>query len=255
MTSASVRRATVSFNFLREVPDAIGNLGTLRRLRLRSNKIRCLPKAFGGNLPLYGQSEDEYDPYAYKYSDYSSYSEADDGDEESSSDERKERKARGPPRTWQIGTWEPYDGVPDSKQYAGLFSLTELDLFDNRLHRLPHCIDGLSSLVKLDLSHNRLIELPDTIGALTNLVDLRIRKNKLKALPHGMGDLDAADPCDLIRWMEPGHGLCVFDRSRNPMQSPPADHFTKVRHWSALLALDCTSTIPAYTCICLCSPP
>jgi hypothetical protein len=73
-------------------------------------------------------------------------------------------------------------------------------------------------------------ELPEDFGRLSKLVDLRLRKNRIVMLPESMGDFDAGDPNDLMHWMEPGHGLCIFDRRDNPMVSPPRDHFLK--HWS-----------------------
>ena len=80
---------------------------------------------------------------------------------------------------------------------------------------------------QLDLSHNLIRELPENFGRLSTLVDLRIRSNKIQMLPESIGDFDAGDPNDLMHWMEPGHGLCIFDRRDNPMISPPRDHFTK----------------------------
>ena len=165
----SLRTLDLSFNHLVRLPDAIGNLHCLVRLSLRSNALVELPSALGGNVgeqaggALVAVSA-EYDAYASKpYSDYSGSDyggddggdDGDDDDEDADSDDvggGGPRKPRNMNTAWTEGTWEPYEGVPDPREYEGLGALTCLDLFDNNLRELPSTLARLSSLSKVRAS-------------------------------------------------------------------------------------------------------
>jgi leucine-rich repeat protein SHOC2 len=66
---------------------------------------------------------------------------------------------------------------------------THLDLYQQKIEKLPDSIGNLTNLVSLRCVGNRLTSLPDSIGNLTNLRELRLYKNQLKNLPDSIANL------------------------------------------------------------------
>jgi leucine-rich repeat protein SHOC2 len=66
---------------------------------------------------------------------------------------------------------------------------THLDLYQQRIEKLPDSIGNLTDLVSLRCVGNRLTSLPDSIGNLTSLRELRLYKNQLKTLPDSIANL------------------------------------------------------------------
>jgi leucine-rich repeat protein SHOC2 len=66
---------------------------------------------------------------------------------------------------------------------------THLDLYQQKIEKLPDSIGNLTDLVSLRCVGNRLTSLPDSIGNLTNLRELRLYKNQLKTLPDSIANL------------------------------------------------------------------
>ena len=75
--------------------------------------------------------------------------------------------------------------------------LTQLDLSNNPLSKLPPEIGQLSVLTKLNLSKNQLSTLPSAIGQLTALTSLNLSDNRLSTLPLEIGQLSALTQINL----------------------------------------------------------
>ncbi|KAL3675293.1 hypothetical protein R1sor_025241 [Riccia sorocarpa] len=71
-----------------------------------------------------------------------------------------------------------------------LSSLTSLDLSGSGLHSLPESLGRLSRLTSLDLSHCRYLKtIPETIGNLTKLRNLDLSESAVHSLPDTLGGL------------------------------------------------------------------
>src|SRR5688500_17150257 len=66
-------------------------------------------------------------------------------------------------------------------------TIERLDLFVNRLAKIPPVIGKLIHLQKLDLYSNRITSIPPEIGQLIQLRELFLYYNKLKELPEEIG--------------------------------------------------------------------
>jgi leucine-rich repeat protein SHOC2 len=72
---------------------------------------------------------------------------------------------------------------------ARIDRVSELDLGDKQLSRLPDSIGNISTLKRLNLTGNGFTKLPDSIGNLTHLTRLFIEDNHLTYLPESIGNL------------------------------------------------------------------
>jgi Leucine-rich repeat (LRR) protein len=70
-------------------------------------------------------------------------------------------------------------------------ALTELNLGNHGITRLPEEVGGLRKLQKLDLSHNAIGSIPEDIGNMVCLEVLNLQDNKLKSLPARFSELCA----------------------------------------------------------------
>ncbi|KAG2178644.1 hypothetical protein INT44_001797 [Umbelopsis vinacea] len=91
---------------------------------------------------------------------------------------------------------------------ACLRNLTHLELAGNRLTELPDNIGRLTRLTVLNVSNNRITHLPDSVGSLRKLTVLLLNDNQLSNLPKSLGDLKL---------------LTTLDISRNPVRIVPAE--------------------------------
>jgi leucine-rich repeat protein SHOC2 len=98
--------------------------------------------------------------------------------------------------------------LPDS--IGNIFTLKELDLTDNKLLELPESIGSLTNLKVLSLEDNYLEYLPDSIGNLVNLTHLLIGTNELSRLPENIGNLNNLNylflECNLIEYLPSSFG-------------------------------------------------
>ena len=67
--------------------------------------------------------------------------------------------------------------------------ITNLNLFNNKLTKLPVEIGHITQLITLNLSTNKLTQLPVEIGHLTQLTTLNLSYNKLTHLPVEIGHI------------------------------------------------------------------
>ena len=84
-------------------------------------------------------------------------------------------------------SWNLLTTLPPS--IAHLLSLKSLDLERNELINVPSSIGSLASLEILNLSDNKLETIPETIGNLKNLKNLNLSRNELTVLPESISSL------------------------------------------------------------------
>ena len=84
-------------------------------------------------------------------------------------------------------SWNLLERLPES--IYDLYSLKVLDLGRNELKMVSSSIRHLNSLEILNLSENKLTKLPETIGELVSLRVLNLSHNELKTLPETIGSL------------------------------------------------------------------
>lgn len=87
--------------------------------------------------------------------------------------------------------------IPES--IASLKSLESLNISWNLLTTLPLSIVELTSLKSLDLERNELTQIPESIGFLTSLEALNLGDNKLKVVPETIGKLKKLKVLNLSR--------------------------------------------------------
>lgn len=93
-------------------------------------------------------------------------------------------------------SWNLLETLPES--IYNLSSLKVLDLGRNELKMVSSSIGRLSSLEILNLSENKLIELPETIGKLVSLRVLNLSRNELKTLPDTIGSLSLLEELYIV---------------------------------------------------------
>ncbi len=168
----SLKRLTLKYNQILEIPDWIGELTSLEYLNLNINNVPKLPNSFSNlhhlNELLLWKNELETLP-------------------EGIGNLTQLRKLNL--RLNQIKK------LPNT--LTNLSNLVELDLHDNRLQILPESITLLKSLEKLNLSWNILHELPDSIQYLSSLKILDIERNELRSIPSSFGNLSSLEVLNL----------------------------------------------------------
>ena len=137
----SLKCLNLELNQLTSLPESIGQLNSLERLDLGRNQLTSLPESFRGLQSLQILS------LAYN----------------------------------------KFTSLPES--LGQLHSLQELNLGYNKLSFLPESLGQLHSLQRLDLDHNQLTFLPESLGQLHSLQILYLDNNKLTFLPESLGQL------------------------------------------------------------------
>jgi len=180
----NLQNLEITFAELVMVPDWVGQLPKLHRLKLAHNKIETLPEslfsegAFPSLKELYIESN-----YGYGYDS-----------------ERNFRSIRILTLPDSVGNLQglehlslEYNHLEELPAWIGnLTSLKKLCLDGNQLRELPEKLfskGNLPSLTDLNLSSNQLIELPESLGNLPNLQILWLNNNQLTALPESLGNL------------------------------------------------------------------
>ena len=161
-----------NFSILRNVPDFISDLNTLKKLDLKINRLTTIPPSIQ-SLSLLSYLDLSYNKIKYL------------------------------PKS--IGSLISLKGfylrhnnlenIPNS--IGSLKSLKILDLRKNKLKNIPISIGNLSKLEVLDLHGNQLIELPDSIGELSSLKVIDLGLNYLRILPKNMKLLSSLEVLEL----------------------------------------------------------
>jgi internalin A len=157
---------------LSSLPEEIGQLTTIKTMRLNGNRLTRLPPEIGAlvnlrQLDIDGNRLTQLPVEIGKLTKLETL--------------------------WASGNelaWLP----PEIGQ---LTSLRRLYVTHNRLSSLPREISSLAILDTMDVSHNHLTSLPPEIGALVYLETLRLSGNRLAALPPEIGQLGNLVELDL----------------------------------------------------------
>jgi Leucine-rich repeat (LRR) protein len=147
-----------------QLPESIGSLTLVQRIKLQNNRLNELPGSFANLVQL-------------KWLDISN------------------NAITSLPESftmlWQLEHLEATDNnlvlLPES--FGNLEHLHWLNLYYNRIATLPESIGNLKELRVLNLSTNQLISIPKSIGNLHSLNTMILSQNKLKELPDELGQL------------------------------------------------------------------
>ncbi len=154
----------LSFNQLKTLPEAVGNLTNLTELNLRENQLKTLPESVGNltNLTELNLRENQLETLPESVGNLTNLTGLD-------------------------LSFNQLKTLPEA--VGNLANLTELDLSNNELKTLPESVGNLANLTRLYLSNNELETLPESVGNLTNLTELYLIGNELETLPESVGNL------------------------------------------------------------------
>ncbi len=191
----SLEGLDLSYNQLRTLPDALGNLASLKNLNLEANQLRALPDALGNlaSLEYLDLSHNQLRTLPNSLGNLSSLK----GLDLSYNQLRTLPDALGKLASLKNLNLEAnrLRFLPDT--LGNLASLKILKLMSNKLRDLPAAPGNFISLVYLDLSHNQLLPLPDALGNLASLERLDLSHNHLSTLPNSLGNLSSLKGLDL----------------------------------------------------------
>jgi internalin A len=149
---------------MKKVPEEIGDLTHLRRLRLEGNNLTTLPDSIGQLTQLeeldLGDNDFVILPDSISFLTKLRYLRL-----------SRNRLIKLP------------EGIGELIQLKGL------GLHDNQLTTLPESIGKLAELEDMRLSGNRLTTLPDSVAGLKSLHTLDLSRNCFKELPDAIGEL------------------------------------------------------------------
>ncbi len=161
---SSLGNNTFDLNILKNVPEFIGFLTSLKRLDLRINSLENLPDSIG-SLKALNYLDLSYNKLKFIPETITTLSSLE---------------------TLYL-RYNNLEGLP--KSMGALRSLKNLDLRANILTSLPETICEISCLKMLDLHGNQLKFLPESFENFTSLEKLELGMNCLKILPNGMKNL------------------------------------------------------------------
>lgn len=193
---------------LRELPEAIGCLKSLKRLDLRFNPIERLPDSIGQLVQLENLDLVEGRltsvPASIGRLQNLSYLRIDSCD---------------------------LPVLPES--LGQLRALTQLHLSGNRLTTLPASMSQLTRLQYLSLDGNQFASLPDWLGKLPSLVWLDLRNNPLTQLPSGLGRMKNLYylAFDKNRVLDPPQLACITEMLRRPLGKLQAVFAETLSYW------------------------
>ena len=118
-----------------------------------------------------------------------------------------------------------------SETISQLHNLTHLDLSRNQLANLPETISQLHNLKELYLNNNPLAKLPETISQLHNLTYLYLSRTLLVSLPETISELknlkelglSNTQLISLPETISQLHNVTHLDLSNNQLASPPQE--------------------------------
>jgi Leucine-rich repeat (LRR) protein len=199
-----LKKLTLKYNQIMNLPEWIGELSSLEQLNLNINNIATIPTSISSLTQL-------KELYLWK-NELESLP-------ESIGNLKNLKKLNL--RLNQLRS------LPNA--LGNLSNLRELDLHDNKLVSLPESISHLKCLEVLNLSWNLLNELPQAIYNLSSLKVLDLGRNELKALSSAIDHLLSMEILDLsenkLRKLPQTignlHSLKVLNLSRNELRDIP----------------------------------
>jgi Leucine-rich repeat (LRR) protein len=184
-----MQELSLAGNMLRELPEELGGLTSLRKLQLSGNRLKALPDSLCGlsqlevivflaaqlpSLKTVAHNHATTFPQGlWIHGNLLKHLPADFG-------------ALGALRTMSA-VGNHLEALPES--LGALQQLRELELAGNRLRGLPATLGALGALQKLTLNGNALGQLPDALGGLTALSTLALQANELTHLPASIASM------------------------------------------------------------------
>jgi len=178
----SLRKLNLRHNDLKHLPDSFGNLKNLKILDLSHNKLDKLPKSFRNlekleYLKLYG-NDFETTPSELKLLGSLNYLEL--GLNEINSIDKNLIKIKS---LEKLGLGGNNIDVSSLRKIKSLKYLQILDLYDNKIERLPYSFGEIFRIKQLSLHNNQLKELPKSFSDLEYLEYLDLSWNNFEQIP------------------------------------------------------------------------
>jgi Leucine-rich repeat (LRR) protein len=185
-----LRRLDLQSMFLQNIPEVIGNLKNLTRLNLSENQLTILPDSIG-NLTMLTEldiNDNRLTILPDSIGDLTSIQ---------TLNLTKNRLTNLPNTLANL-----YKNI----QINDLEIISDINIFvdDRLLHKLAYIkIDGycknFRNITEINLSEYRLTRLPPSIGNLTNLTYINLSKNRITMIPQTIGNLTKLKTLDLSR--------------------------------------------------------
>jgi Leucine-rich repeat (LRR) protein len=170
----SLKYLNLNINALNKIPDSIGNLSNLKELQLWKNELTQLPETLNNlnNLEILNIRLNNLIQLPKNFGKFN-----------------------------RLKSLDLHDNkiIELSDDFSNLISLKYLNLSWNCLKTLPEAIGELQSLEELDLERNELIRIPSSIGDLKQLKVLNLADNKLKILPESIGLIQSLESLNLSK--------------------------------------------------------
>lgn len=171
-----------SYGYLKQIPEDIGLIKTLKNLNLSLNPLKSLPESIGelNNLETLNLRGNQLSDLPASFAQLTNL------------------------KTLDIGE-NQFSKLP--KSVLGMSALTGLTLDKNQLTTFPKNIDKLQALVTINCSQNQLVELPDSFANLS----------KLQSIAHyGNPDLDLIKHKNLLSPKASSPQHYITDKSHIP---------------------------------------
>ncbi len=185
----SLEHLNLNINNINKLPNSISMLTHLEELSLWKNELEVLPEAIGSleKLKKLNLRLNQLNHLPHSLGNLIQLKDFDLHDN---------RLKHIPESISNLGSleklnlsWNLLEQLPES--IYKLSSLKVLDLGRNELKMISSSIGYLHSLEILNLSENKLVKLPETIGKLASLKILNLSRNELKVLPDTIGSLSS----------------------------------------------------------------
>ena len=197
----------LSFKWIKELPESIGELTNLTSLNLGSNRLTVLPESMGEliNLTSLDISSNQLIGLPNSIRKLTNLNSL----KCSSNQLRELPQSIGELTSLMLLDLDNNDLIELPESIGELIALTSLFLLSNNIEELPKSVKNLqkitslslnnrqikifpewvcqlTSLKSLDLNNNKLISIPESIKNLTNLTTLDLNNNELKSFPESI---------------------------------------------------------------------
>jgi Leucine-rich repeat (LRR) protein len=192
---SNLERLRLNNNQLTSLPETIGNLSKLKDLNLSINQLTSIPKEIGNltNLEWLDLSFNQLTSIPVTIGNLSNLESLYLSDNQLTSVPGEIGNLSK--MKWLYLNNNQLISLPET--IGNLSKLKELNLSDNQLTSVPGEIGNLSNLKWLYLNNNQLISLPETIGNLSKLKELNLSINQLTSIPKEIGNLTNLEWLDL----------------------------------------------------------